>query len=236
MPPAPKTRASTRSFGAVAPARTRPHLRPRSRSPVLVAIVGGSGSGKTWLADKLQQALAPRVTRLSVDSFYLDRSRLSPGRRARLNFDHPRAIDWPALERVLEALLQGQAAEMPRYDFKTHSRLSRPLRVEPRPVILLDGLWVLRKRSIRKQITLSVFLHCAAGLRLRRRILRDQLARGRTMASVKRQFRETVQPMHLRYVQPQAELASVVLTRACSARQVQALARRIRALLEVPQS
>jgi uridine kinase len=93
--------------------------------PLLVAIVGGSGAGKTWLAKKLEAALTPDAARFSLDDFYRDCSRLHPERRAKINFDHPRAIDWPIMERVLKDLRAGRAARLPCYDFKTHSRLAK---------------------------------------------------------------------------------------------------------------
>jgi len=182
-----------------------------NRSPILVAIVGGSGSGKTWLADKLHAALGPKAARLSLDDFYRDRSGLSPSRRATINFDHPRAIDWTFIERVLRDCRAGKAARVPRYDFKTHSRLRSSKLLKLRPIILVDGLWLLRRPSIRRLFDLRVFLVCPASIRLRRRLARDVLARGRTRASIEKQFWTTVQPMHLKYVAPQARWADVVL-------------------------
>ncbi|HTL17518.1 MAG TPA: zeta toxin family protein, partial [Patescibacteria group bacterium] len=172
-------------------ARTR-NKKYNPRQPLLIVIAGGSGSGKTWLADKLIRALPRLVVRLSLDSFYLDRSHLSPARRARLNFDHPRALDWRRVEQVLHALLSGRRAPVPVYDFKTHSRAARVILVTPRPIILLEGLWPLTRQSIRRLARLSVFLRCPARLRLGRRILRDQASRGRTRSSIHQQFRESV--------------------------------------------
>ena len=193
--------------------------------PVLVAIVGGSGSGKTWLAEKLEQTLAPLAVGLSLDDFYLDRSHLSPGRRARLNFDHPRAIDWPRLEQVLLTLLAGRSARVPCYDFKTHCRLSQEKLLAPKPIILLEGLWLLRRPMVRRLFSLRIFLHCPPSTRRRRRICRDLISRGRTHSSIAQQFRQTVEPMHARYVAPQTALADVVFEQDCTPRQVRALAR-----------
>jgi uridine kinase len=206
-----------------------PALTARKRtSPILVLIVGGSGSGKTWLANKLQQALAPQVTRLSLDDFYRDRCHLSPARRAQLNFDHPRAIDWGQVESVLNALLAGRAARVPVYDFKTHSRRANLTRVKPRPLIVMEGLWLLRRSPIRRLASLSIFLDCPSSLRLQRRILRDQAARGRTRASIQEQFNKLVEPMHVRYVASQAALADIVFRAAPGNREVRVLANRLR--------
>ena len=195
---------------------------------MLVAIVGGSGSGKSWLADKLADALAPEAARLSLDDFYRDRSHLSPARRARLNFDHPRSIDWPVLEAVLRKCSRGGAMLLlPCYDFKTHCRRSERRILRPKPIILVDGLWLLIRPSIRSFFAFKIFLDCSARTRFRRRLARDRRERGRTKASVKEQFRQTVEPMHRRYVAPQAKYADVVWRGDCAQPHV----RRVAALL-----
>jgi uridine kinase len=196
--------------------------------PLLVAIVGGSGSGKSWLADKLAAALAPGAVRLSLDDFYRDRSHLSMARRDRLNFDHPRAIDWPAVSLALKQLAKGRAARIPCYDFGTHCRLGRSKIVRPGRIVLMDGLWLLRSRAVRGLFDFSIFLDCSARVRLARRLERDLRARARSEASVRRQFRETVQPMNARHVAPQKKFADVVLTGQCSSRRVRWLAKILR--------
>jgi uridine kinase len=200
------------------------------RTPLVIAIAGGSGSGKTWLADRLQEVLGRMVLRISLDSFYRDRSRVAEASRARINFDHPRAIDWAAVEQALGTLLKGREAQIPIYDFKTHSRLLRIQTAPPRPVILLEGLWPLRRRSIRRLVSFGIFLHCPVRLRLDRRVARDQASRGRTRASVRQQFRTCVEPMHRRFVEPQAKVADLVLREKCGATEVTRLAHEIRRL------
>jgi uridine kinase len=184
----------------------------KKRKPaLLVAIVGGSGAGKTWLAERLRVALGRQAARLSLDDFYRDRSHLPPARRARVNFDDPRAIDWAAVERVLRDLRVGRPASVPAYDFATHCRLPRARTLPTKPVVLMDGLWLLQRRQVRRLFALAIFIKCPARLRLGRRLARDVRERGRTRASVLRQFRETVEPMHRRFVAPQARWADVVL-------------------------
>jgi len=202
------------------------------RSPVVIAIAGGSGSGKTWLAEQLRAALGRIVLRISLDSFYRDRSRVPELSRSRINFDHPRAIDWAAVEQTLVTLSKWRRAQIPTYDFKTHSRLLKTHTAPPRPVILLEGLWPLRRKSIRRLVSFGVFLHCPARVRLERRLARDQVDRGRTGASVRQQFRDTVEPMHRRFVESQAKVADLVLRKACGAVEVTRLAREIRRLLD----
>ena len=197
----------------------------RSLRPVLVAIVGGSGSGKTWLTEKLEQALAPDAIRLCLDDFYRDRSHLSLRQRSRLNFDHPRAIDWPKLEQVLRGLLAGRRVRVPCYDFTVHSRSSREQMLTPKPIILAEGLWLLRRRVLRRLFSFSIFLDRPAHVRLQRRLARDLLSRGRIRLSIQRQFRQCVQPMHVRYVAPQAQLADLVLRGDCTPADFQSILR-----------
>jgi uridine kinase len=199
----------------------------RHYAPCLVAITGGSGSGKTWLAERLQAALGPRAVRLSLDSFYHDRSHLTPARRARLNFDHPAAVSWGEAEAALKDLLAGRTTRIPDYDFKRHCRTNRARLVRPRPIILMDGLWLLRRRSLRRLLTLSIFVDCPTHLRLRRRLERDLRGRGRSATSVREQFRVTVEPMHRRYVAPQKYKADVVLRPPWGRRQLREILARL---------
>ena len=117
-------------------------------SPIVVAIVGGSGSGKSWLADRLQRSLGGEATQVSLDNFYRDRSHLSGGTRVRVNFDHPRAIDWECVTKFLKQARRGIATNIPEYDFNTHCRIE-PLAWQPKPVVLFEGLWLLARRDLR---------------------------------------------------------------------------------------
>ena len=196
-------------------------MKPR---PQLVALVGGSGAGKTWLSRGLQQALNFPVTRLSLDDFYRDRSHLTPSMRDRVNYDHPQAIDWPMAEEVLLGCRAARTVYLPRYSFARHARLRTFKMVVPKPIILVDGLWLLRRPRIRHLFDLRIFLHCPARLRLERRLQRDMADRGRDGLSVSRQFRDTVAPMHKRFVAPQAKWADVVLYQPPSQREIERLA------------
>src|SRR5882672_1277663 len=162
----------------------------------VVAVVGGSGAGKTWLVERLQESLNGQAVRLSLDDFYRDRSHLPPARRTRVNFDHPRAIDWPAVEQTLSDFRAGRLAHVPQYDFATHAR--RPCRVElyPASIVLVDGLWLLHRSALRCLFDLKIFVDCPISLRLQRRVRRDAAERGRSCASTRKQFFKTVAPMH----------------------------------------
>jgi len=200
-------------------------------TPRLVAIVGGSGAGKTWLTDRLQKVFGDKAVRLSLDDFYLDRSHLSRGQRAKLNYDHPRAIDWPRLEACLEDCRAGRLCRLPRYDFKTHTRSSRREFWRPKPLVLVEGLWLLCRPTVRQLFDFSIFIDCPAWLRLRRRLARDLAERGRSRASIQRQFRETVAPMHKLFVAPQARWADVVLAQPFRDQEIHDLCDRLWALL-----
>ena len=178
---------------------------------MLVAIVGGSGAGKSWLADQLQSILGAKSGRISLDDFYRDRPGLTLARRARVNFDHPRAIDWPLLERVLRDCLARRTTRVPQYDFKTRARLLRSRILRPKPLILVEGLWLLRNPELRRLFGTSIYIDCPAKVRLIRRQARDSSIRGRSVESVRRCFRDVVEPMNTRFVTPQARRADVLL-------------------------
>ena len=164
---------------------------------------------------------------MALDDFYRDQSHLPRPLRDQVNFDHPRAIDWPLAEAMLLACREGRPFLLPRYSFRTHARLRRVRLLTPKAVILVDGLWLLRRGRLRGLFDLRVFIHCSARLRLRRRLERDQAGRGRDERSVRRQFRETVAPMHKRFVAPQAEWADVVLRQPVGMQDVRRIAKLI---------
>jgi uridine kinase len=199
--------------------------------PQLVGIIGGSGAGKSWLAGQLRQRLGKETGRISLDDFYVDRSHLAPSRRNKINFDHPRSIDWELVSSVLKDCLAGRAARLPKYDFSSHSRLPDREVCKPKALLLMDGLWLLHSAAMRRQFALTIFLDCSECDRLQRRLLRDTADRGRSEASVREQFASQVAPMHARYVQPQARWADIVLTETPDLAAVDRLADRIRNLL-----
>jgi uridine kinase len=204
--------------------------------PLLVAVVGGSGAGKTWLAKKLRAALQPDAAHFSLDDFYRDCSRVRPERRTKINFDHPRTIDWLTMEKVLHDLRAGRSARLPVYDFKTHCRVRAKHTLAHKPVVLVDGLWLLHRRSLRRLFGLKIFIDCPARTRRGRRLLRDLRSRGRTRASILEQLKNTVEPMHARFVAPQQKWADVVLRHNFGAAEVRRLARELRGKLDVLRS
>ena len=197
----------------------------------LVAIVGGSGAGKSWLTYRLQKIFSGEVNCACLDDFYLDRSHLSPSRRARVNYDHPRAIDWQSVAKFLQDCRNGHPCKLPHYDFKAHSRLSQWEPWFPKPLVLVEGLWLIWKPAIRCFFDFAIYLDCPASVRLHRRLVRDLAERGRSRASIARQFKNTVAPMHDVFVAPQARWADIVLHEPVGESDIQSLYYRLRGLL-----
>ncbi len=178
----------------------------------LIAITGGSGSGKTWLTGFLQRKLGRSTARVSLDDFYLDRSHLPATSQKKINYDHPDAIDWTLFQSTLAECLQGRTTSMPQYDFNTHTRLPIFKTLAPAPLLLVEGLWLLWHPHICELFDQTVYLDCPVQLRLERRIARDVVERGRAADSVREQFWTKVTPMHEEFVAPQIKRAEIVLT------------------------
>jgi uridine kinase len=202
-------------------------------APFLIAIVGGSGSGKTWLAERFHALLGIHCARISLDDFYCDQSHVPEEERSAINFDDPQVIDWAGLKSVLQELLAGRPAQLPCYDFKTHCRAEHRRTVEPATVLLAEGLWLLHEASLRPLFDLKIFIDCPIQTRLRRRIERDLISRGRTRASVEKQFNDAVDPMHRKFVQPQKRWADVVLPHDLTDHNARELAQKLSAKLPV---
>lgn len=204
--------------------------------PQLIAIVGGSGSGKSWLAERLRERLGKEADCFSLDNFYLDRSHLEAAERRSINFDHPRSIDWALVERTLALCRAGGDFRLPVYDFKQHSRSPVWEMCKPRQIYIVDGLWLLRRARVRRCFSLTLFLECSESTRLERRLHRDVIERGRTEPSIRDQFFGTVCPMHKRFVEPQRKQADLVIPEPIGPVQVDQLADHIRTFLKLKQT
>lgn len=176
-------------------------------APLVVGIAGGTASGKSWLADELARRLPVRATRLREDWYFRDRSALSPEEILRVNFDHPSSIDAAGLLRDLDALCKGRPIDAPKYEYATHARLAGTRRVEPAPVILLEGLFVLHRPALRRRIDVRVFVDVPSDIRLMRRIRRDIETRGIPLEETLRLWEHFVHPMHDRFIAPSARHA-----------------------------
>ena len=184
---------------------------PGSR-PLILGVAGGSGSGKTTVVSQIIQAMEPvPVSLLHHDSYYRDHPDLSDEERARLNYDHPGVLETPLLAEHLRELLTGRAVEEPVYDFTTHSRTDETRRIEPNPVVIVDGILILAEPELRELMDIRVYVETDSDLRFIRRLLRDTQERGRSVDSVIRQYQETVRPMHLEFVEPSRRHADVIV-------------------------
>jgi len=182
------------------------------RRPYVVGIAGGTGSGKTTVADKLASAMPPgRCVTLDHDAYYRDQGHLTPDDRDALNYDHPSALDSALLALHLRELRAGRAVEVPIYDFATHTRRRDSRTVAPARVILVEGILVFAEPALREQMDIKIFVDTDADIRLIRRIHRDLEERGRTFQSVRDQYHATVRPMHLEYVEPSKRWADLII-------------------------
>jgi uridine kinase len=194
-----------------------------------VAIVGHSGSGKTWLAQRIASAFGARAVYVTLDDFYRDLSHLAPDERSARNFDVPAAIDWDCVRSAMDALSSGEVAQVPNYDFATHTRRSLWRDVEPRDFVIWDGLWLLHEPWLRERFRFSIFVDCVVDERLSRRLARDVVERGRTPESVRRQFQEQVEPMGEQFVEPQRRWATCLICSPFSESTLNDLLKQIRA-------
>jgi len=179
-------------------------VREPTDGPLVVGICGGSCSGKSTLVRALEKRLLEPVSRLCFDSYYRPLRHMSKAERDRQNFDHPASLDDELFVDHLDALRGGRAVDEPVYDFANHDRLEQARRVEPSRLLLVDGILLMAWPEITERLDLSIFIDVPEHSRLARRIRRDVVERGRTEESVRRQFAETVAPMHNLYVQPAA--------------------------------
>lgn len=181
-------------------------------APIIIGVAGGTGSGKTTVANTILERVGQhRIAHIQHDSYYRDLSHLPPDERGRINFDHPDSLETNLLIRHLEDLRAWQPVQVPVYDFTTHSRTSRTIRVEPSHVILVDGILIFVEKALRQMFDIKIFVDTDADLRFIRRLQRDIAERGRTTGSVIDQYLNTVRPMHLEFVEPSKRYADVII-------------------------
>ena len=179
---------------------------------LVVGIAGGTGSGKTTVANKLAAAMPDgRCVTIEHDAYYRDQSHLPPDERATINYDHPASLESALLADHLRELRAGKAVDIPIYDFATHTRRADKRRVVPAPVIIVEGILVFSDANLREQMDIKIFVDTDADIRLMRRIRRDLELRGRTFQSVRDPYYATVRPMHLEYVEPTKRWADLIV-------------------------
>lgn len=181
--------------------------------PVIVGIAGGTGSGKTSLARAIYDRVGrDRIEWISHDSYYRDFEGLTAEERHHINFDHPDSLETELLARHLDVLCKGSAIEVPVYDFAAYARKSDETHhVEPRKVIIVEGILVLAEPELRKRIDIKLFVDTPADIRFLRRLMRDIKTRGRGVESVIEQYMATVRPMHEEFVEPSKRHADLII-------------------------
>lgn len=181
-------------------------------TPFVIGIAGGSGSGKTTIARALADSHGPsQVVLIEQDCYYRDQSSLPFEERVLVNYDHPDALELPLLRHHVDELVAGRPIAKPRYDFERHVRQPECDPVAPRPIIIIEGILVLADGPLRERMSLKVFVDTDPDIRLIRRIRRDLEDRGRSFEQVRRQYYDTVRPMHLAFVEPSKRHADVII-------------------------
>lgn len=179
--------------------------------PLFIGLAGGSGSGKTTIAEEVVDRLEGRVALLHHDAYYRHRIDLTFEERAQLNYDHPDSLETELLVEHLEQLRSGLAVELPVYDFAEHLRSGETVRIAPARVVLIEGILVLSDVRLRSELDLKIFVDTDPDLRLARRLERDITERGRSVESVIDQYFATVRPMHLEFVEPSRRYADLII-------------------------
>lgn len=184
----------------------------KHKTPLVIGIAGGSGSGKTTAADIiLKKVGAQRIAYLQHDSYYWELTNLPINQRREVNFDHPDSLESDLMREHILTLKEWKPIEVPVYDFTTHSRTSETLHVEPRRVILVEGILIFAEPALRSLFDVRIFVDTDADIRFIRRLTRDIEERGRTTEMVVKQYLTTVRPMHLDFVEPSKRYADVII-------------------------
>ena len=186
-------------------------MTPSAR-PFLIGVAGGSGSGKTTVAERLAALIGePSLALLRLDAYYCDNSHLPAVERAAINYDHPDAFDWKLLVEHVDALAAGEPVQVPVYDFATYERLPERLLVAPARVVVVEGILVLFEPELRDRFDLRVYVDTDADVRFIRRLERDVSERGRSLGSVIEQYLATVRPSHEQFIEPSKRHADVIV-------------------------
>ena len=178
----------------------------------IIGIAGGTGSGKTTVVKKLTESLPKgEVAIIPLDSYYKDSSNVPVEERQNINFDHPDAFDWPLLEKHVKALREGKAIEQPTYSYLTCTRLPETIHVEPREVVIIEGIMSLCEKKLLNQMDLKIFVDADADERLIRVMRRDVVERGRTAEAVIERYTRTLKPMHMQFIEPCKRYADIIV-------------------------
>lgn len=209
-------RVSRRLYGRLLPisqkSTTFVARRQTSLSMFIIGIAGGTGSGKTTVVKKLTERLPKgEVVVIPQDSYYKDSSHVPVEERQNINFDHPDAFEWPLLVKQIEMLKNGEAIEQPVYDYLTCTRQKETIHIEPREIIVVEGIMALRDYHLREQMDLKIFVDADADDRLIRVVQRDIVERGRTVEAVMERYQRVLKPMHEQFIEPCKRYADVII-------------------------
>lgn len=183
-----------------------------SHPPVIIGLAGGTGAGKTTVANAiLKKVGAQRIAVVAHDAYYRDLDQLPPEQQASANFDHPHSLETDLLVEHLRQLKAGRSIDMPVYDFTANRRTPRTVRVDPQPVIFVDGILIFAEPVLREIFDMKIYVDTDADLRFIRRLQRDVAERGRTPQAVISQYLATVRPMHLEFVEPSKRYADIII-------------------------
>jgi uridine kinase len=184
------------------------------KQPFVIGVAGGTGSGKTTVSRRIQEAVnINHIAYIQHDNYYRDQGQLSMDQRVRTNYDHPNSLETELLVQHLLSLRAGQAIDMPMYDFSLHTRSTQTQRVEPAPIILIEGILIFVEKELRELMDVRVFVDTDADIRFIRRLRRDMNERGRSLDSVVQQYMGTVRPMHMEFVEPSKRYADIIVPR-----------------------
>lgn len=178
---------------------------------LVIGIAGGSGSGKTTLMKRLVERFGDDVSVISHDNYYYRHDELTYEERSQINYDEPASLETDLMAYHLDCLRHGQAIDCPVYDYAAHNRSDETIHIEPRKVIIVEGIMIFENEALRNLMDIRIFVDTDADIRLCRRIKRDVTKRGRTLESVLTQYQQTVKPMHEKYVEPSKKYANLVV-------------------------
>ena len=179
----------------------------------VIGIAGGTASGKTTIVNRLKEYFKDDISLVGHDSYYLAHDEMPFEERSRLNYDHPASFETNRMIADIRKLKEGRAVDCPVYDFTIHNRSDRTVRIEPRPVIIVEGILIMENEELRKLMDIKIFVDTDADERITRRLIRDMQERGRSAQSVVDQYIATVKPMHEKYVEPSKKYADIIIPR-----------------------